>query len=272
MKCLTLAVVCAFFGAQCCIADTDLSVSSGFSNAFVSPSTSINWVDGPVWLPSVTASNSRDEHRFSATLWAVINLDESIGFDNSSDVNGRGESNSGEITEWDVFLDYTFVGFEFFDLSLGYIRYDFNQLDAYTTDVYVKLLAKTLPLKPSVNILYDLDGGNEGAHVIFGLSRTFELGGFDVDGFASLSWADESYAQAYFSDDISNHSGFSNWSAGLSHTFDYNNFKITPKLEYYNLRNHRGVLGKSFQQWKQLGYQGASDKQWVTAIDIGYVF
>lgn len=272
MKIRNFVLACYLISSFGFADDLKVSINNNFASAFVSNSTSLNWVDGPVWMPSTNLSYKDGVHNYNLGAWAVVNLDGARGFDNSADANNQVESNQGQVTEWDLFLSYKYTDFEVVDVSAGYIRYEFQQLDAHTSDIFVKFDAGNWYLNPSLNVLYDTDGHNQGAHVILSVSHTVKLGDLALLAGASASWADKDYARAYFSDDQKNHAGISNWSLSLSHAIALGKITMTPKIAYYRLTNSRGVLGKSYQQWGQLGYEGNKSEQTVASLNINYAF
>lgn len=272
MKKIILITSCLVFSNVSYSGEINGDVNSTFASDFVSGSTSINWVDGPVWMPSANVNYTDREHHYSLGAWTVINLDDTRGFDNSVNVNGQVESNEGQATEWDLFLSYKYTGFEAADITAGYIRYEFNQLNAHTSDVYIKFSSKNWYLKPYLQVLYDTDGQNEGSHAILGVSHDIALGDYDFQASASASWAGKGYARAYFSDDRGYQSGISNWTFSLAHAIELENLTLVPKITYYRLRNSRGILGKSHQQWSQLAYEGNDSEHVVASLNIAYAF
>ena len=64
--------------------DITVSVNNTIASAFVA-GTGINWVNGPVLMTDVGTTITRGDHAFSGIYWQVLNLDDSIGYDNPAD-------------------------------------------------------------------------------------------------------------------------------------------------------------------------------------------
>ena len=117
--------------------DVTLSINNTLASAFVS-GTGINWVNGPVLMTDVGTTVTRGDNAFSFIYWQVLNMDDTIGYDNAL-------SAEGQTTERDFIVDYTYSGYEAADVSLGYIFYDFATAGsaasvpsgANTEDIYV---------------------------------------------------------------------------------------------------------------------------------------
>ncbi|MFW5982819.1 MAG: hypothetical protein ACOCQ9_02645 [Candidatus Brocadiia bacterium] len=182
----------------------------------------INVVDGAVLQPSVTASYEG----LSLNVWGNMDLD---------NVGGH----SGEFTEIDYTLDYTFDG-ELADISVGTIYYMFPHSSAAkgTQELYLSA-GLDAPLSPSVGIYHDIDLA-DGTYLSLSAGHTFEDlyspadgmdVGFSLDG--SVSYASSNYSDFYYGRDAS---GFTDalLSLSLPITFE-GDFAITPAVHYSSL-------------------------------------
>lgn len=285
MRSKILTLICAI-GAMCMLATpkatamedtaTDsrllpdwmgLSANATFASGFVG--NGITWVDGPVLMSSATLSITPvEELSFSATFWSVVNLNDVVGYDNPT-------PDEYQMTEFDAIFDMTYSGFEWVDISLGFIHYEFNKLSgagSETGDVYAAIAFKTIPLSPVATVMYDIDGANEGWHGTFAIGHTFTVADVSFDTYGGFGWADDDYGAAYFSDDGMDYACISHWWIGVSKTFELNKyFSVTPSVTYYRLVNDDGTLGATFESWQGAGFSGDEDAVVAAvSIDFGY--
>ncbi len=230
-------------------------------NAFTA--NGITWVDGPVTMPSLSLNYAKGINSVTATLWSVVNLNEVRGYDNP-------QPEKGNITEFDVILDYTYTGLKMINLSAGFIHYNFIQLEddySYTNDLYLSGSFNTL-LNPKLDILFDLDEGQDsyhgGFHIDLGISHGVPINDkLSLESFASLGWADKDYYRAYFSSGDQNESsyGIKDYKVGMSMPMKVHEYlSISPTITYNALGNSKGVLGQSFESLRTAGYGGSADK------------
>ena len=168
-----------------------------------------------------------DYGTFGVNYWYNLDMD---------DENGT----AGQISE----ADYTFywnkdLGESGFNLELGFIYYDFSEVDLGSTkEVYAALGYDTF-LSPSLTVYYDIEDV-DGFYVELAVGHSFDLSEYLVEGSsfdlgASIGWADDDMASGYYgATDVT--TGFTNYklSAGLNiPVLDY--FTITPSIAYYAL-------------------------------------
>ncbi|MDF7807154.1 hypothetical protein P4E94_06880 [Pontiellaceae bacterium B12219] len=243
------------------------SVDVNFASAFVGGN-GITWVDGPMLMPSASLGidDKSGKHHTSFMYWAGINLDDTKGPDNPNDAQG-------EITEWDVFADYTYTGIEMVDLSAGSIFYAFPKIGGqYTTDVYIKAKLNVL-LNPAATVLYDVDGSNYGFHGDIGISEGYDFEcGASIGAWAKITWADSNYGKAYFSSDGNDYSGLMSYGAGLSASYGITEaVSLNAGLAYWKLDNDDGVLGQTYAAWDAIDTPSPQDNV-VGNVSVGYTF
>jgi|GEM_PF-2545269 len=254
----------------------DFNIDNTFATKFIG-GTGITWVDGPVLMTTLGTSVAEGDHSFSATYWQVVNLDDAKGYDNSVDEDFVVESNANQVTEWDVFLNYTYSGLSFANISAGVAYYDFVLLPAAwgdeTTDVYVNVNLKDVPLNPSFNFSYDTDGDNEGAYGNVAIGDSFEISGQPIGWGAKVVWSSENYAAAYFADGSDDdNSGIVAYNLSLSTSWDLKeNLFLGVGVAYWQLTNDDGVLGRSHEDWESLGYD-SPDSNTVASISLSATF
>lgn len=243
-KTIMISIVVTMLLAGVVLAEDDVTVSvnNTFATAFVS-GTGINWVNGPVLMTDVGTTVTRGDHAFSGIYWQVLNLDDTIGYDNPMD-------SKGQVTERDFIFDYTYSGCDFANVSLGYIYYDFTQLTKAmgnnTEDLYTTIALKDVPLNPSASVFYDRDGANEGIYGNFAISHSVDLTEENtIDLWAKAVWTGDNYGAAYFSSDGLDDSGFQSYGIGASTALPLSDTcSATLGVTYWTLADSDGVVGK----------------------------
>jgi hypothetical protein len=171
-----------------------ITLNSDFFSKYVWRGQLIN--DDFVFQPSVSATYKG----WTATVWGNTNL-----------TSYGASDNSGEITEYDLVLDYSnkFSEDSKVGYSVGVIHYHFPSLSATdTTEVYWGFNFD-VPLNPTIRVYHGL-GNENGTYANFSLSHTFEdaikltdkIKG-DVFLGASLGWANGTYNVDYWGVDDS---------------------------------------------------------------------
>lgn len=179
--------------------------------------------DDPAFQPGITASYGG----LTAGIWG--NLE-------TTKYNG----NSGEFTEVDYSLDYSFdlpelegVGF-----SIGAIYYDFPHTTAPgTTELYWGL-SFDVPLSPSITVYHDIDEA-DGAYVSLGLSHSIEKicelspempVGMEIG--ANLGWGSSNYNKYYWGLDSSK---FNDLAFSVAFPVSMDGWTLSPSLNYVTL-------------------------------------
>jgi len=237
--------------------DVSVSVNNKVATAFVS-GTGINWVNGPVLMTDVGTTVTRGDNAFSFIYWQVLNLDDTIGYDN-------GLAAEGQTTERDFILDYTYSGSEVVDVSLGYIFYDFATAGsaasipsgANTEDIYIGITLKNLPLSPKATVLYDIDGANEGVYGDFSCSHSLDVTeDHAVNLWAKAIWTGGDYGAAYFSHDGLKDSGFQSYGVGASTSLPLcESVSASLGVAYWAQVDSDGVLGMTHAAWTAAGFE-----------------
>lgn len=229
--------------------DITVSVNNTVASAFVA-GTGINWVNGPVLMTDVGTTITRGDHAFSGIYWQVLNLDDSIGYDNPANAET-------DVTERDFIFDYTYSGNENADVSLGYIYYDFVQIartggNGNTEDVYARVTLKNLLLSPSATVLYDIDSANEGVWGNFAVSHSLDVTEDNaIDLWAKAVWSGGNYGAYYFSHDGKSDSGFQSYGVGASTSMPLcDAVSASIGVAYWTLADNDGVLGKTHADWE----------------------
>lgn len=137
-----------------------------------------------------------------------------LGFWSNMQLSNGGSPalDSGEITETDIVLDYTFNPMEYLAVSLGNITYTFNIEDSVTNELYLGLSLDTL-LAPTLTVYYDWDD-DEGLYYTFDVSHAIALSdtlGLNLSALVSYS-AD---SPAVFAGDGSEFSDWSTYELGV---------------------------------------------------------
>ncbi len=135
---------------------------------------------------------------------------------------GTDALDSGEVTETDIILDYTFSPVDGLAVSLGNITYTFNIEDSATNEVYLGLALDTL-LSPNLTVYYDWDD-EEGFYYTLDVSHGFSLAD-------NLDLGLSAQSPAVFAGDGSDFSDWSTYELGLS--LDYavtDQIVITPSF------------------------------------------
>jgi len=237
--------------------DVSVSVNNKVATAFVS-GTGINWVNGPVLMTDVGTTVTRGDNAFSFIYWQVLNLDDTIGYDN-------GLAAEGQTTERDFILDYTYTGYESANVTLGYIFYDFATAGsaasvpsgANTEDIYAGITLKNLPLSPSAKVLYDIDGANEGVYAVFGCSHNLDVSeDHAIDLWAKAIWTGENYGRAYFSHDGLKDDGIQSYGIGASTSLPLcESVSASFGVAYWAQTDDDGVLGMTHAAWESAGFE-----------------
>jgi len=126
---------------------------------------------------------------------------------------GSDALDSGEVTETDIVLDYTFSPVDGLAVSLGNITYTFNIEDSATNEGYLGFALDAL-LSPNLMVYYDWDD-EEGFYYTLDISHGFALAdGLDLNLSGLVSYSAQS--PAVFADDGSDFSDWSTYELGLS--------------------------------------------------------
>ena len=244
--------------------DITVRVNNTIASAFVA-ATGINWVNGPVLMTDVGTTITRGDHAFSGIYWQVLNLDDSIGYDNPLDA-------TGDVTERDFIFDYTYSGCDSADVSLGYIYYDFVQIarvggNGNTEDVYAGVTLKNLPLSPSATVLYDIDSANEGVWGNFAVSHSLDVTEDNaIDLWAKAVWSGGDYGAYYFSHDGLSNSGFQSYGIGASTSLPLcDTASASIGVASWTYDDDRGVLGMTHTAWEATGFESKDDTVVVSA-------
>ncbi len=244
--------------------DITVRVNNTIASAFVA-ATGINWVNGPVLMTDVGTTITRGDHAFSGIYWQVLNLDDSIGYDNPLDA-------TGDVTERDFIFDYTYSGCDSADVSLGYIYYDFVQIaraggNGNTEDVYAGVTLKNLLLSPSATVLYDIDSANEGVWGNFAVSHSLDVTEDNaIDLWAKAVWSGGDYGAYYFSHDGLSDSGFQSYGIGASTSLPLcDTASASIGVAYWAYDDDRGVLGRTHTAWEAAGFESKDDTLVVSA-------
>lgn len=247
--------------------DITVRVNNTIASAFVA-ATGINWVNGPVLMTDVGTTITRGDHAFSGIYWQVLNLDDSIGYDNPLDA-------TGDVTERDFIFDYTYSGCDSADVSLGYIYYDFVQIarvggNGNTEDVYAGVTLKNLLLSPSATVLYDIDGANEGVWGNFAVSHSLDVTEENaIDLWAKAVWSGGDYGAFYFSHDGSSDSGFQAYAVGASTSMPLcDAVSASIGVAYWIFDDERGVLGKTHADWENKFATESEDDTLVVSASL----
>lgn len=250
-----------------------LTLDATYASAFVG--NGIIWVDGPVLEPSVTASYTFEDHKLALNYWVAVNLNDVIGFDNP-------KSASWNWTEWDLTPSYTYSGFEYVDLTLGYTRYQFVALAPpgnHTQDVWFQVAFKKVFLNPVLTYYYDIDAdgvagnGNRGSHGTVAISHDWNISDVTFTTFGGFGLADDNYGKAYFSHDGQDRAGFTHYWLGIKKSFEVTkHFTITPSLTFTQLINQKGVLGATYDTLKAGGFSGTRSENLAAAVSLAYTF
>lgn len=148
--------------------------------------------------------------------------------------------NSGEFTEVDEYVDYSFdvPGVEGLGFSTGVIYYDFPGTTCErTTEVYWGF-SFDLPLSPSITVYHDIDEA-DGMYASLGVGHSIEL---DSDASvalelgASLGWGDSSYNEYYWVDSVTElpvkDSGLNDLTLSAALPLEIDGWSITPSVNY----------------------------------------
>lgn len=193
MKCRKLVI----FGILLSIGITTVSVgdvaefefSTGYFGKYIWRGQNIS--DDPVFQPDFSGSYKG----FTAGIWG--NLE-------TTNIN----SNSGEFTEIDYYIDYSsdVQGVDNLGYSVGMITYEFpvNGSADDTTELYAGV-SLDVPANPSVMFYRDVDEAKDGTYISVGLGHSFEdvfkLAGdtpVGMDIGATLGWGNTSYNKFYW--------------------------------------------------------------------------
>ncbi len=152
----------------------NFTISSDFYSKYVWRGQLLN--DDFVFQPSVSANYKN----WTAVVWGNTNLT-SYGT----------ADNSGEITEYDLVLDYTskFSQDSKVGYSIGAIHYHFPSLsETDTTEIYWGFNFD-MPFNPAVKVYHGL-GNENGTYANFGIGHTYEkFASFAENCYCSLQWA-----------------------------------------------------------------------------------
>lgn len=159
------------------------------------------------------------------------------------DLTGIG-GNSGEFTEIDYYVDYSFdvPGIERLGFSVGAINYHFPSVVGDTTEVYWGF-ALDVFLSPTVTVYHDIDVV-DGTYISFALSHgmdsIFEIApempvGMEIG--ASLGWGDKDYNKTYWSSDAQaiDSSGLNDLALSVSFPVEIGGWTFTPSVNYVTL-------------------------------------
>lgn len=125
-------------------------------------------------------------HGFTLSYWSNLQLSDSDAL----------QIDSGEITETDIVLDYTFSPTEMVSVSVGNIFYqlDFEEARKDTNELYVGVGLDTI-LEPSLTVYWDYDEAKEdGYYVIASVGHTFDVTeelGINLGGLVSYNGASD---------------------------------------------------------------------------------
>jgi hypothetical protein len=182
-----------------------------------------NLTDGPVVQPGVSVTVDK----LTLGIWG--NLE-------TTNVN----TESGEFTEFDFYLDYSGdVGFiEGLSYSLGLINYQFPSAGD-TTEFYGGL-ALDVPLSPSVTVYQDVDAV-DGTYLSLGLGHSIESIWGDegpvaigMDLGASLGWGSSAYNTAYWGPTVTT-GELNDLVLSVGFPMELYGVSITPSLNYISL-------------------------------------
>jgi len=142
---------------------------------------------------------------------------------------------SGEATETDIVLDYSFDAGEMLSVSLGNIYYTLDGL-ADTNEAYLGLTLNTV-LGPSVTVYYDWDECKEdGVFVTAAIGHSFEIGKAALNLGAAAGFNQESDYAVFYEDADGNERHYSDWhNYELSASVDFpvtENVTISPSFLY----------------------------------------
>lgn len=143
---------------------------------------------------------------------------------------------SGEATETDITLDYTFSLNDTVSLSVGNIFYNLDGLDD-TNEAYVGLTLNTV-LEPTLKAYYDWDEAKEdGLFFTASIGHGFDLAeGLSLSLGALISYSQESDYAIFYEDANGNSQDYSDWhNYELSVGLDYavtENFTVGTSLLY----------------------------------------
>jgi len=208
--------------------------------------------DDFVFQPSIGASCKG----FTASVWGNADLT-------------NYHDNSGELTEYDLTLDYSnkFSEDSKIGYSIGTIHYHFPSISATdTTEVYWGFNFD-VPLKPAIKVYHGL-GNENGTYVSFSLGHTIEkIATFTEDCYcglqlgASLGWGSGTYNKDYWGVDESRLNDLA-FTVGLPICFP-GGWTVKPSINYVTL-----VDGKI----RDTDMYGKSSDYLFTGVSIGKSF
>jgi hypothetical protein len=182
-----------------------------------------NLSDDPVFQPGISMSYGG----FTFGIWGSLE---------TTSIN----SNSGEFTEVDQYLDYSseVPGVEGLGYSLGLIYYDFPETTVpRTTEVYWGF-SLDAPLSPSITFNHDIDEA-DGLYISLGLGHSmekiFDLGPetpVAMELGASYGWGDSSYNKYYWG---VNDSKANDLTLSAAFPFEIGGWTINPSINYVAL-------------------------------------